>query len=318
MTVILWILAALLALYLLACLVIALLACRRFSGAWDPMKGLTHATDKLLAPYRDMIDAGSDWLLSHPSEPVELTSFDGLRLRARLYVNPEAKALLVACHGYRSSGVRDFASAMRFYHDHGMSILLIDQRAAGESEGRYITFGVRESVDVRDWCALMQQRYPQLPILLAGISMGASSVLMTADDLPDHVAALLADCGYDDPWGEFRYVARHYMTPAAVLLVPGVDLFCRLICGFGLKERSASAALRRTKLPVFFVHGEADELVPCGDSQRNREACAGPTAIFTVPGAAHGFSYLLDPEGYHKAVGEFLRAFVFSEERVRR
>ena len=308
MVAVLWCAVLLAILYLLVCFLIAELACRRFSR--DPMKGLTHATDKLLAPYQGMIDAGRTWLLTHPHTRVEMTSFDGLKLSARLYENPNARGILVACHGYRSDGIRDFASAMSFYHDHGLSILLIDQRAAGESEGRFITFGVRESVDVRDWCALMGRMFPDRPVLLAGISMGASAVLIAADGLPDNVTALLADCGYDSPWEEFRYVARHYMHPAAQALLPGVDLFCRLICGFGLKERSASDSLSRCGLPVFFVHGEADELVPFENSPKNRAACAGPTKLFSVPGADHGISYLVDPDGYHRAVDAFLAAYV--------
>lgn len=310
MSLVLWIIVILAALYLLVCFIIAELACRRFSGSWDPLRGLTHATDKLLSPFRGMIDAGHEWLRTQPHTQVEMTSYDGLKLKARLYENPDARGILVACHGYRSDGVRDFASAMSFYHDHGLSILLIDQRAAGESEGKFITFGVRESVDVRDWCALMGERFPGLPVFLAGISMGASSVLMTADDLPENVAALLADCGYDSPWGEFRYVARHYMHPAAQALLPGVDLFCRLVCGFGLKERSAADSLSRCRLPVFFVHGEADELVPFENSPKNKAACAGPAYLFSVPGADHGISYLVDPDGYHNAVQEFLTDFV--------
>lgn len=301
-----WVLGGLVFFYLLAGLITAELACRRFAGAWNPMKGLTHATDAALAPYHEIVDAGRAWLLSQPHVPVEMTSYDGLRLRARFYEHPQARGILVACHGYRSDGVRDFASAMRFYHEHDLSILLIDERAAGESEGRYITFGVRESRDVRDWCRLMQERYPALPVLLAGISMGASAVLMAADELPPNVRALLADCGYDTPWDELRFVARRHIHPAAQLLVPGVDLFCRLLCGFGLKERSAADSLSRCALPVFFVHGEADGLVAYENSPKNRAACAGPTAFFSVPGADHGLSYLVDREGYCRAVDDFL------------
>ncbi len=311
MTAVFWIVGILAALYLLISLVICILACRRFAGQFDPLSALTHATDKLLAPYHELIDAGQAWLRSQPYESVEMTSFDGLRLRARLFENPQAKGVLVACHGYRSDGVRDFASACRFYNDHGLSILLIDQRAAGESEGKYITFGVRESVDARDWCALMERRFPGQPILLAGISMGAASVLMTADDLPDSVAALLADCGYTSPWDEFAFVARRYMPPGAAALLPGVDLWCRALAGFGLRERSAEHALANTTRPVFFVHGGADGLVPYEDSLENRAACAAPTAMFSVAEADHGISFLLDPEGYARAVSDFLEKNVF-------
>lgn len=306
MSAVLWVLVSLAVLYLLACLVTAILACRRFPPRRNPMHALTNATDTLLGPYRDVIDAGRDWLLKHPPVPMEMTSYDGLKLRARFYGNPDARGILVACHGYRSSGARDFAPAMGFYHDHGFSILLIDERAAGESEGKYITFGVRESRDIRDWCRLMQERFPDKRVLLAGISMGASAVLMTADDLPENVAAILADCGYDSPWEELRDVARIHVSPAAQILLPGIDLFCRLIAGFGLRERSASDSLSRCRLPVFFIHGEADGLVPFAHSLKNRAACAGPSYLFSVPGADHGISYLIDPDGYRKSVSAFL------------
>ena len=310
MTAVLWILLVLAVLYLLAGLFLALLACRRFTGALDPLRGLTHATDELLSPYEAILVQGQTWLREHPHQRVEMTSFDGLRLRASLYEHPQARAVLVACHGYHSNGVRDFASAMHFYYSYGFSILLIDQRAAGDSEGRYVTFGVRESVDARDWCALMQERFPELPVLLVGISLGASTVLMTADDLPGNVKALLTDCGYTSPWDELSYVARRYVPLAGPLVLPSVDLFCRLIAGFGLRERSAETALARCSLPVFFVHGEADTLVPFQFSLRNRAACAGPSFLLAVPGAEHGISYLVDQEGYHRAVDDFLKTFL--------
>lgn len=313
MTILFWLVVIAGALYLLAGLGIFLLACRRFPADHDPMRRLTHATDKILAPYDDVMQAGRQWLEAHPSVPVEMTSFDGLTLRGELYEHPQAKALLIACHGYRSNGVRDFASACRFYYDYGISILLIDQRAAGRSGGKYITFGVRESVDVRDWCSLMAERFPGLPIVLAGISMGASSVLMAADDLPENVAALLADCGYTSPWEEFSHVARHYMGRAALALLPGVDVWCRLLGGFGLKERSAPRALEKNTRPVLFIHGQADELVPYEHSLKNRDACRGTAELFSVPGADHGMSYLVDPEGYHETAERFLTAYIFAK-----
>ncbi len=307
------IIGALAALYLIVSCVVFHLTCRRFPDSHDPMRPLTHATDELLAPYAEMIQSGRRWIQAHTAVPVEMTSFDGLTLRASLYEHPEAKAVLVACHGYHSDGVRDFAAACEFYYDHGMSLLLIDQRAAGASEGRYITFGVKESADVRGWCALVEKRFPGLPILLSGISMGASAVLMTADDLPEGVKALLADCGYTSPRDELAYVARHYIGRAAVVLLPGVALWCRLLGGFGLRERTTEKALSRCTRPVFFIHGQADELVPHENSVKNRAACSAPTEFLSVPGADHGLSYLVDPDGYHELADKFLKAYVLPQ-----
>ena len=153
---------------------------------------------------------------------------------------------------------------------------------------------------------MMAQRFPETPILPIGISMGAAALLMAADDMPDQVCAILADCGYVTPWEELAYVARHNMGRAAVALLPGVDLWCRLVGRFRLKEKSAAGALAGCGLPVMLIHGKADELVPWECSAENARACRRPAETFFVDGADHGMSFLVDPGGYRQAVGRFL------------
>lgn len=316
MTVVFCALGALLALYFLLSYILFRFACRRMRHVKQSMKDITSTEDAVLAPYRDIIEAGKAFLDETPHEEIYMTSYDGLRLRGVLYEHPAARGVMVACHGYRSNSRRDFGAGCPFYYSRGLSILLIDERACTGSEGTYITFGVRESRDVRDWCVLMTERFPGLPILPAGISMGAAAVLMTADDLPLSVPVLLTDCGFTSPAQELRYVARRYMTAPSVVLMPGVGLWCRLLAGFGLRERAADAALKKCPLPVFFAHGEADGLVPHECSIINRAACSGPTTFFSVPGADHGLSYLVDTEGYQKALDEFLDKYVFQNKTL--
>lgn len=313
MTAALWALGVLAALYLLLSYILFRFACRRTRGLGRSMKAVTNTETDLLAPYRDIIDAGRTFLDETPHEELFMTSFDGLRLRALLYEHPDARGVMVACHGYRSNSTRDLAACCPFYYSRGLSLLLIDERASAHSEGIYITFGVHESRDVRDWCALMTTRYPGLPVLPAGISMGAAAVLMTADDLPASVPALLTDCGFTSPRQELLYVAKHSMTAAAAALLPGVGLWCRLLAGFGLEEKNAARSLARCTLPVFFAHGEADTLVPYECTPNNIAACAGPTAFFSVPGAEHGLSYLVDTPGYQRALDDFLAGYVWPD-----
>lgn len=69
---------------------------------------------------------------------------------------------------------------MPVYHDLGFNLLLVDQRAQNGSAGRYITFGVRESRDVRPWVELHNREFGPEPVFLGGVSMGATTVLMAA------------------------------------------------------------------------------------------------------------------------------------------
>jgi hypothetical protein len=312
MQTVIWIAALVLLVYLLVTFVLFQLVCRRFPQAHDPFRALTHATDSMLAPYRPVVEQGRQWLQSQSGQAVEITSFDGLTLRGTLYQNPADGPLLLAFHGYRSNGVRDFATACPFYFSHGLSILLVDQRAAGQSEGTYITLGMRESRDVADWCRWAQSRFPDKPLVAAGISMGASSVLLAAPNMPEAVKAIIADCGYAAPWEELRYVVHHNAHLPADWLLWGVELWCRWLGGFSLRRETTEKALHQSKLPLFLIHGETDQLVPYDNLSRHKAAGAGPCTVLSVPEADHGISYLLDTPGYQAAAAEFLRRYVLS------
>jgi hypothetical protein len=303
---------ALAALYLLVTLVLFELVCRRFPKAIDPFRKLTHATDALLKPYGDCVSQGKAFLAEHPGQSVTITSFDGLTLHGTFYEKEPESPLLIACHGYRSNGVRDFATACPYYYGKGFSLLLIDQRAAGESQGRYLTLGIKEHRDVLAWCEFVQREHPGCPVVLAGISMGASSVLMAADKVPDNVVALLADCGYVSAWDELAYVVHHNAHLPAGWLLWGVDLWCHLLGGFGLKTVTTTQALAGCTRPVFLIHGQADQLVPFENSLKNHRACGASVSLFSVPQADHGISYLVDGDGYHTAADTFFQEVLAS------
>ena len=74
-----------------------------------------------------------------------------------------------------------------------------------------------------------------------------------------------------------------------------------------LEDGDTEEALRKCKVPVLFIHGEDDRLVPCEMSRRNYEACASEKMIFTVPEAGHTLSYMVDYEGYREAVSAFMK-----------
>jgi hypothetical protein len=297
-------------LYLIVTYILFQLVCRRFPKAHDPFRKLTHATDTMLKPYAELVSQGRSWLQSQQGQPMEISSFDGLTLRGTFYENPAHGPILLAFHGYRSNGVRDFVSACPFYFSLGLSILLVDQRAAGESQGRYITLGVRESRDVQTWCRYISRLYPDAALMTAGISMGASSVLMAADDLPDAVKAIVADCGYVSPWDELAYVVHHNAHLPAGWLLWGVELWCRLLGGFSLRKNTTAKALKNNTRPLFLIHGQSDQLVPYENTPKHRDAGTALCILFSVPEADHGISYLLDTPGYQAMATDFIRRYV--------
>ena len=130
-------------------------------------------------------------LEAEPCERVEITSRDGLRLCGRYYRRAEGGPLDICMHGYRGTAIRDFCGGAWFSLSEGRNVLLIDERACGESAGRAITFGVKERFDCLDWIAWANARFgADTPIMLYGVSMGATTVLMASGlDLPATCAA---------------------------------------------------------------------------------------------------------------------------------
>ena len=258
--------------------------------------------------------AGRDWLLARESREVEITSFDGLALRARLYpcdrtlAGEEGRPVLLLAHGFRSYGAFDFSCGCPFYMELGFDLLLIDQRAHGVSAGRYICFGAAESRDVTDWCRWIAGEYPGRTVVLGGISMGATSVLLAAgrEDLPDNVRAVVADCGFTDCGGQFRHVLRQMHLPAG-LIMRAAEPWCRRFLGFGFWDISTEQALAQATVPVLFFHGAQDAFVPPDNSRRAFAACASAKKeLVIVDKADHGQSFLADEAGCRARLTAFL------------
>ncbi len=272
--------------------------------AADPHNVMTGAQyDPFRREMLDMIEK----TLAVPYEDVWVTSFDGLKLHGNLYFVDKNAPVQIMFHGYHGNPIRDFSGGIRFALSEGCNVIAVDERAHGKSEGRCLTFGIRERRDVGTWAEFAARKFgPDTPIILVGMSMGAATVLMASSlPLPPGVKAIIADCGYTSPVEIIEKVMRQMKLPPR-LLMPFVKLGARLFGRFDLEETGAPEALARTQIPVLLIHGEDDRFVPCEMSVRNHAACGGYSELFTVPNAGHGMAYLLDQEGYVGAEKRFL------------
>lgn len=257
-----------------------------------------------------------DRILALPYEDVWITSYDGLRLHGKYYrtEHPCAgpKTVEILFHGYRSMAERDFSGGLLLPLDAGYDALLIDQRAHGQSDGKYLSFGVKERLDCRAWVEYTVSRCgADVRILLTGISMGAATVLM-ASALPfdGHVRGIIADCGYSSPDEIIHKVVKELSYPEP-LVMPLLRIGAVIYGGFRLGRHGIRAEdeLRKTAIPVLFIHGEDDRFVPCEMSRKNYDACASShKVLLTVPDAGHGLSFMIDNETYVRTVQEFTAA----------
>ena len=248
-------------------------------------------------------------MLVRPFEPVTITTFDGLKLYARYYHVADGAPLQIQFHGYKSSAVLDFCGGSLYAGKIGHNALVVDQRSHGQSEGKSITFGILERKDVLCWIDYARSRFGKdVPIILAGLSMGAATVLMASDQpLPLDVKGIIADCPYSAPEAIIKKVCRVEMHLPANLLYPFIKLGARLFAHFDLEESSAITAIKNTHLPILIIHGEADYFVPCDMSCDIKNANPSQVTLVTVPDAGHGLCYMTAPDIYENAMQDFFK-----------
>ena len=261
--------------------------------------------------FSEHIVAAKQWLDVNGAQQVSILNRDGLNLRG-LWVpaeNPKGTMLLV--HGYRSCVLVDFGLVLDYYHKLGMNLLLPDQRSHGKSEGRFITFGVKESGDILEWLHFHNHTFGNYPVILSGLSMGASTVLYLADkQLPDNVKGIIADCGFTSPKAIISSVFTGVTHFPAVPTIWFTDLFARVFAHFSLSEMDTRVTLAGNRLPIIMVHGTEDTFVPCEMTKEGFTVCTGPKQLLLVDGAGHVVSYLHDRERYTNLVEAFLKSYI--------
>ena len=194
----------------------------------------------------------------------------------------------------------------------GQNTLVVDQRSHGKSEGHTITFGIKERFDCLSWIQYANERFgAQIPICLAGVSMGAATVLMASDlELPDNVKCIIADCPFSSPEAIILKVCKEDMKIPPVLAKPFIRFGAAVYGHFRLTECSALESVRHAKVPILLIHGEDDRFVPCDMSREIFNVCSSHKRIETFPDAAHGISYILNPEKYGQITKEFTDQFL--------
>jgi len=273
--------------------------------------------DKEWNAVQEKIAKDIEYLETRKSETVSIKSHDGLALSALYFPSDKDTGRFVICaHGYKSSGLRDFSGVADYYLSNNVSMLIIDHRSHGKSEGNDICFGTKSRYDISLWAKYLVDRFGKdITILLDGVSMGATTVLGAVGlDLPDNVCGAIADCGYTSMWDIFSHLLHNAFHLPRFPLLYICDAICKHRMGFGFKDFSTVESLKNAKIPVFFAHGSADNFVPSYMSENSYNACVSRKELYICEGASHGLSFVVDPDEYKRRIETFFPEFFGKKE----
>ena len=306
-------------LYLVLGIIVVVIVLAVFIGAYVVYRMAFLRNDKIIGtpvefpdtefytPYADEMTRNIKLFLDIPYEDVYIKSHDGLKLHGKFYKGEEDKPVLIFFHGYRANATRDGSGIHTLGTVKGINILVITQRAHNESEGKTITFGIKQSIDCLSWIDYVKERFgEEKKVILWGISMGAATVLTaTGRNLPDNVLGVGADCGYCSAIDILKSVIKSMKLPVGISYWL-VKMGAKIYGGFDVEETSPVEAVKKAKVPILFIHGEADDFVPCYMTHENYEACASDKRLVLVKDAGHGMSYYVDMKKVEEGVHAFL------------
>ncbi|MEA2498927.1 MAG: uncharacterized protein QOH26_1332 [Actinomycetota bacterium] len=127
------------------------------------------------------------------TEELTIRSTDGLTLDAALDVPPDPRAVLVFCHPHPQMGGTMNAPLLiaisEALVDKGWAVLRFNFRGVGGSEGQS-GIGIEEKKDAEGAIAEAKERFPDLPLAIAGWSFGGAVAVAVAAQHPELVACV--------------------------------------------------------------------------------------------------------------------------------
>lgn len=277
-----------------------------YSNRKKSNKTITLPDDEIFTTYKDTILKDIEDINNMPCEHVSIKSHDGLTLKGRYFEYKKGAPIEVMFHGYKGDSTRDMSSGVKRAFACGRNALIVDHRSSGKSEGHVITFGIKERFDCVDWVNFVINKFgSDVKIIIAGISMGAATVLMASSmNLPKNVVGVVADCGYNNASDIIKKVISGMKLPTK-FVYPFIKLGARLFGKFNLEEYSPYESVQKTNIPIIFFHGANDNFVPHDMSVKLFNACSSKKKLVTIENANHGVSYLVDPKKYIDELEEF-------------
>jgi alpha-beta hydrolase superfamily lysophospholipase len=299
-------------------------------GGWLAAPGFLHPIRRELTP--DLIrEADASFATTHSyREDFDVRAPDGALLRGWKVrpPNPNGNWVLLF-HGVADNRVGVIGQS-EFLLKAGYSVVMMDARAHGASEGPIATYGWLERNDTRaiidallaserDKYISVQMSSPFPPgtpepvrpqhLFALGESMGAAIALQSAGADP-RIEAVVAESSF----ANLREAAYDYAglrrSPllGKTLFAPGTwTLLYRgeKLAGIPLSEVSPEKAASSRAFPLLLICDENDVVLPCRHTEMIYAAARGPKQLWVVPRAFHTAALGFQPAEFKRRVLAF-------------
>lgn len=222
----------------------------------------------------------------------------------------DSKKVVIFVHGWKSHGLNDYICGGMCLHRQGYNVLVIDQYAHGQSEGKYISFARYDKENLKSWINYVNEKFnDNCKIYLMGMSMGSSTVLWLAGDDLKNVSGIIGDSGYYNGYDLALYFIKRKLKffPSVVAFMTRV--IALIICKFDIKKCDLQKAMVTSKYPILFLYGDKDDFVPIEHTINAYNDCRSKKEIVMFEDCDHIVAGMKCPEKYVKSVINFIEKY---------
>lgn len=239
--------------------------------------------------------------LSH--EVIEITSHDNLKLKS-IYYHNNSNITVICVHGYTSHAEREWAFPGLFYLSLGYNVLIPYQRAHGLSEGKYISFGALEHLDMIKWVNKVNSINPNGKIILHGLSMGGGIVLDVSKSEMENVKCLISDAPSISINSFFENVSKEiFKTNSSKIAYYAKKRFNKEFkCD--LNDFECLDIVKNNKYPILLSAGSNENMQDVLNAIKNNNP--NETEIIILPGCNHGNGMYKQTLLYQCKIKEFI------------
>ncbi|MFP3726521.1 alpha/beta fold hydrolase [Priestia filamentosa] len=216
------------------------------------------------------------------------------------------KLNVIMAHGYGGNRHNaGFLHVSKPLIEKGYNAFLFDFRNSGESEGKFITIGVKEKYDLLgaiNWI----KAHSNAPIVLYGVSMGAATSLLAAG-MSEDVKAVIADSPFSDLRGYLKENLPVWTKLPSFPFTPIILNTIPRLADMDVKEAIPIEALKVIyPRPVLFIHGNGDQKIPYTESEKMATLHPDIFELWIPEGTDHVKGFVDYPEEYIDRICNFL------------
>jgi pimeloyl-ACP methyl ester carboxylesterase len=173
----------------------------------------------------------------------------------------------------------------------GFSVLVIDYRGYGKSDGGFPTESSVYTDAQTAWDYLIQKGYKPSQIMIYGHSLGGAIAIDLAAKHQDALG-MIVDATFTSMSEMAQLDPKYRIFPIDLLIHQRFD---------------SIAKVRSLSMPVLYIHGTADELIPATMSQRLYEATSARKQIILIPNAGHNNTASTNEPLYLNSIRSFFK-----------